>query len=426
MSEYIVRGGHMASGTVRVEGAKNAVLPILSACILVNGVCILDNVPQISDVDITINILKVLGCIVEKEISDGRLRVRVDARNAENRKIPEILAGQLRSSIVFMGALLGRFGCARGCLPGGCKLGERPIDMHLTAFEEMGFELEQVTSWDISVKKAVCTYSDKCIVLPFPSVGATENILMAALARRGTTIIKNAAREPEIVDLQNFLLKAGYNICGAGSGVIIVRGRRKNYDKCIRLHHRIIPDRIVAATYMCVAAVTRGCVLIENVCPNHVKPMVVFLRNCGCSVEVMANSICVECHQRLKSEKQIIETSPYPGFPTDMQPLATVVLSLASGCSMVKENIFSNRFEFVSQLNKFGTDIIINDEVANICGVTELSGCDCVAEDLRGGAALVLAALAAYGESRISGVEYIERGYENFVDCLRRLGLDIE
>lgn len=414
MSVIKIRGGRPLNGSITVQGAKNAVLPILAACILNGGKSVIHNCPDLTDVRISLDILKHLGCDVS--FSDGT--VVVDSTEITQTSVPDELMRSMRSSVIFAGALIGRTGSAQISYPGGCNLGYRPIDLHLKAFKKLGIivneeygRLEFVTD-----KILPCQ-----IFLEFPSVGATENIMLAACRTQGTTTIINAAREPEIVDLQEFLNSMGAHISGAGTGVIEICGTEKLHD----CEHTVIADRIAAATYMAAVVVSGGRTEIKNVVPNHISAFIAVMRECGASITVSGNSVMVTAPKYIRPVK-MINTLPYPGFPTDAQSLVMTVMSVARGTSIIKENIFGGRFNHAGELARMGADISIADKIAVVRGVRSLSGCDVEAADLRSGASLAVAALCAKGETTISNVCYIDRGYENFEQTLSLLGADIE
>lgn len=414
MSVIKIRGGRPLSGSIAVQGAKNAVLPILAACVINGGRSVIHNCPRLTDVEISLDILRHLGCEVNFE--DGT--VIVDSSNITEYSIPDELMRSMRSSVIFMGALLNRKGRACASYPGGCNLGHRPIDLHLKAFRKLGIIIEEdhgnihCTSYGLTPCQ---------IFLEFPSVGATENIMLAACRGKGTTTIINAAREPEIVDLQEFLNSMGADVRGAGTDVIEIRGVLEFHD----CEHTVIPDRIAAATYMAAVTVAGGRAEIKNVIPNHISAFIAVMRECGASVTVRDNSVFISAPKYIRPVK-MINTLPYPGFPTDAQSLVMTVMSVARGTCIIKENIFGGRFTHAGELARMGADISIADKIAVVRGVRSLSGCDVSAADLRSGASLAVAALGALGETTISNVCYIDRGYENFEQTLRGLGADIE
>lgn len=414
MGKIIVRGGNTLRGNVEIHGAKNAVLPILAATVMAGGVHIIHNCPDFSDVRITAEILKSLGASVERK-EDTLI---VDTTSADGYVIPEQLMRKLRSSVIFMGAVLARNRKAKISTPGGCELGPRPIDLHLKSLAQLGAEISESHGYLIlKTEKLV----GETIHLDFPSVGATENILLAATMAEGETVITNAAKEPEICDLACFLNNLGANIEGAGTSTVKVSGRQK----LIPSPYTVMPDRIVAATYLCAAAATGGSVKVTKVCPEHISAVLSVLSDCGCHIEKTEDMVFLKSPKRLKAPGSI-KTMPYPGFPTDAQSLFLAMLCCAEGTSIITETIFESRFKPVSELCRMGAKISINGRVAVICGVEKLSGTCVKASDLRGGAALVIAALAADGITEINTPEYIDRGYEKFEENLTRLGASIE
>lgn len=414
MSVIRVRGGNPLYGRVSVQGAKNSVLPILAASIINGGKCVIHNCPDLTDVKNSIDILEHLGCNVHFE--NGILNI--DSSEIKKCHIPHELMCRMRSSVIFMGALVNRMGKSRTSYPGGCNLGHRPIDLHLNAFDKLGI----ITTEEHGNITCESNGINPCrIFLGFPSVGATENIMLASCRGNGVTRIINAAREPEIVDLQAFLNSMGAKVSGAGTDVIEIHGVSEFHD----CEHTIIPDRIVAATYMSAVAVAGGRVEIENIIPNHISAFIAVMRECGASITVRDNSLTITAPTYIRPVR-MINTLPYPGFPTDAQSLVMTVMSLAKGTSIIKENIFGGRFTHAGELMRMGADINIADKIAVIRGVRTLSGCPVRAADLRSGASLVVAALSADGETEISNVCYIDRGYEELEKTLSALGADIE
>lgn len=414
MDVFKVNGGSRLTGSVRLHGAKNSALPILAATILIKGSTIIHNCPNLSDVRETISILESLGCIVSFDDNT----VAVDATNVNSSKIDENVMRQMRSSILFLGSLLSRTHEASIYLPGGCDIGARPIDLHIKSLKNLG---AQVIENGSSIKcKALSIHGTK-IILPFPSVGATENIIICAAVSKGKTTIVNPAREPEISDLASFLNKCGARIYGAGESVIEIEGVSELHG----CEHTIIPDRILASTYMSACAVTGGEIVIEDIRPSSLNPVFPVFSEMGCKLYLKSNYLRISSPQRLKRVR-MIKTMPFPGFPTDSQSPIIAALSVAKGTSVMKENIFENRFRFVSELCRFGADVEINDKLAVINGVKSLTYANVYASDLRGGAALVVASLKAEGESTINNLEYIDRGYENLENNLTLLGADIK
>lgn len=411
-----INGGNKLTGEITLHGAKNSALPILSATILVKGVSVLHNCPKLKDVDETLSILEGLGCKVKREGST----VTVDATDVNSSKIDEKAMRSMRSSILFLGSLLSRCKEASIFLPGGCDIGARPIDIHINALKQLGAEITENGS-------SICCKADELkgtrIVLPFCSVGATENIIISSAISNGTTTIINPAREPEIVDLANFLNSCGADISGAGNSVIEIKGVKRLHS--CNNYHSIIPDRILASTYMSACAITGGDIMLNNVKVSALTPVFPVFSEMGCKLYITDNTLRIKAPARLKKVRSI-KTLPYPGFPTDSQSMVVAALSTAKGTSVVKENIFENRFRYVNELNRFGTDIEINDRIAIINGVDNLHSANVFATDLRGGAALVIAALKAEGESTISYIEHIDRGYESIENNLALLGADIK
>ncbi len=416
MENLIISGGIRLDGKTRLQGSKNSSLPILAACAAVNGISVIHNCPRITDVDIAVAILERLGCRVSREGGT----VTVDSGDINCSAIPEELMSEMRSSIIFLGALLARFGRGSATLPGGCEIGLRPIDMHIAAFRSMGVVIEE------SGGSMECTAPNglaPCrISLSFPSVGATENIMLASLAAKGETVITNAAREPEIKDLADFLNECGAKIIGAGQSVIRIYGGRR----LTGAEHRVIPDRIVASTYMACAAVTGGRAVVTEVEREHLAPVIPVFELCGCKIDFANGEMSVTAPKRAERIKYL-RTMPYPGFPTDSQALVTAVAATARGTSVISERVFENRFRHVPELIKMGADIRVEDScVAVVEGVPSLHGAKVTASDLRGGSALIAAALGARGESVIDGVRHVLRGCEDVCGNLSRLGADIK
>ncbi len=409
-----IKGKSALSGQIDVHGAKNSVLPILAATVLIKGVSVIHNCPRLSDVDVTVQILKHLGADVK--LSDSTLII--DSATIDKDSIPCFLMQEMRSSIIFLGALLSRLGRACVYLPGGCEIGLRPIDLHIKGLTALGYEI----SFDGNNICGCCQGRRACeIVLPFPSVGATENIILGSVFTKGTTKIVNAAQEPEIADLIDFLNSAGAKIKGASTPIIEIEG----VDKLNSTEHTVIPDRILATTLMCAAAVTGSQIKLNKIRASHLTPVLPVFDEMGCSLWLGDNSLTVKPPTRLRRVK-LIQTSPYPGFPTDCQAPVMAVLSVARGTSVINESIFESRFKHISQLNRFGTDIIVKDRAAIINGVRSVHCADAACTDLRGGAALVIIALAAEGTSNISSIEHLDRGYEKIENQLSGLGADIK
>ena len=404
MTKYIVHGGKPLFGEVEISGAKNAAVAIIPAAILVDGVCRIENIPQISDVTAILKILEQLGAGVR---SVNRHTVEIDSHHIHTTRTSYELSRKLRASYYLIGALLGRFGKAEVAMPGGCNFGGvRPIDQHVKGFSALGAGVTTEGGYiNAAVKEGRLTGAN--IYLDVVSVGATMNIMMAAVLAQGDTVIENAAKEPHIVDLANFLNSMGADIRGAGTDTIKIRG----------------VEKIEAGTYMAAVAATGGQILVKNIIPKHMDCITAKLQECGVDVEENEDTLLVRRSGRLK--KANVKTLPYPGFPTDMQPQMTTVLSLAQGTSLVTEGVWSSRYRYVDELKRMGARIQVDDKTAVVEGVEKLTGAPIQAYDLRAGAALVIAALAAQGESEISNVQYIERGYEDIIGKLRALGADI-
>ena len=417
MERLVINGGKRLSGTVKISGAKNAVLPIIAATLLGQDreTC-LDEVPNLDDVKTISEVLKTLGLKVHHDKEKGQLYV--DATKIENVTAPYDLVRKMRASFLIMGPLLARLGKAKISLPGGCAIGTRPIDLHLKGFEALGAQIS-IGHGDISAV-APNGLKGARIYLDFPSVGATENILMAASMAEGQTIIENPAQEPEIVDLANYLNIMGANIRGAGTNVIKVEGAKK----LVARDYTIIPDRIEAGTYMIAAAMTRGDVYIANAISEHLKPVIAKLKEAGVTVIEDVEGIRVVCNSRPRAVD--IKTLPYPGFPTDMQAQFMALLTIAEGTSMVTETVFENRFMHVDELRRMGAKIKIEGRTSVVEGQERLMGCQVKATDLRAGAAVVLAGLVAEGETQIGYIHHIDRGYDNLVQKLVSLGADIK
>lgn len=414
MSSLIISGKNKIEGDIEVQGAKNAVLPILAATILNNGKNVIYNCPDLRDVKITIEVLKNFGCKIKKQ--DKILMVDSDGINGYT--IPDDLMRQMRSSIIFLGAIIARFKKAVVSMPGGCEIGNRPIDLHIKALKQLGVDITESHGY---INCEATKLHGANIHLDFPSVGATENIMLAACLAEGTTTITNAAREPEIVDLENFLNKMGAKITGSGSNVIRIDGVEKLYG----VEHTIIPDRIVAATYLCCAAATGGQIILRHINPEHINAMTAVLKEMGCTVyaEKSRLILCAPL-ARLRSVKRIV-TMPYPGFPTDIQSPFMALSTIADGTGVFVENIFENRFQHVEELIRMGADIKVDGRIAVVQGVKGLSGANVIAKELRGGAALVVAALAAEGTTKIENVKFIDRGYESIEKYLSACGANI-
>lgn len=414
MDKFVIKGGNRLEGDIYVSGAKNAAVAIIPAVILSDGPCVLENVPKISDVSIGLKILAEMGAEVEM-IDDTTFRI--DAANLVNSEVPYEMARKMRASYYFLGACLGKFGKAMVSMPGGCPLGDRPIDMHLKAFEVLGAE-NDIINGVVNVESRHLygghIYFDKV------SVGATMNAILASVKADGLTIIENAAREPHIVDLANFLNSMGADIMGAGTDVIKVRGVKHLRGTT----YSIVPDQIEAGTYMIAAAATHGDVMIRNVIPKHLESITAKLIKIGVNVEEYDDAVRVWTTRPLV--KTNVKTSPHPGFPTDMQPQIATLLTLVDGPSLVTETIWDSRFAYVEELRRMGANITIDGKVAIIEGTGKLNGAPVKACDLRAGAALIIAGLAADGITEIEDIHHIERGYQDMDGKLRGIGADIE
>ncbi len=409
-----IKGGRRLSGSLRIQGAKNSALPILAASILADGESVIHNCPRLSDVDAAARILRCLGCSVRREGES----VIVDSSGMNRCCIPDQLMREMRSSVIFLGAILGRCGEAQLSYPGGCELGPRPIDMHIAALRAMGAEIsERDGSIFCRARKKL---SGARINLVFPSVGATENAMLAACCCQGVTVVSNAACEPEITDLQDYLVSLGARITGAGTPVITVEGPivRRGAE------HTVLPDRIAAATYMSAAASAGGDIELRSIVPEHVRRVSDVLAAAGCEIKEGKDSIRVISSKPLRAAPTVV-TRPYPGFPTDAQPPLMGALLRAEGTSVFVENIFENRYRHAGELRRMGADIKTEGKVAIVSGVKRLHGCALEATDLRGGAALAVAALGAEGASSVSGLRHIDRGYEDMAGELSALGADV-
>ena len=412
MSIFRIEGGHPLSGSVRVQGAKNSVLPILAAAFLSPEECVIHNCPHLTDVEHTLSILRHLGCRAEWE-GDS---VRVDASAPQNADVPDSLMGEMRSSVVFLGPILGRMGKAELSYPGGCELGPRPIDLHLAALRTLGADIQE-RSGRLSCEGRL---KGGDITLSLPSVGATENAMLAAVTADGVTTITNAAREPEIVDLQNFLNTMGADVHGAGSSVVTVRGGKPLHGG----EHTVIADRIVACTYLSAVASAGGEGEVTGVDWRQLSTVTAVLSEAGCKVESGMDSIYIRTDKRLRAVRPI-RTAPYPGFPTDAQAVVMAALCKAQGATVFSENMFDSRYRHVDELTRMGADIRVEGKVAVVYGVERLFGAKVKSTDLRGGAALAVAGLGAEGETVISGLKHIDRGYAGLVEDLRALGAKI-
>ncbi len=414
MEKYVIKGGNPLVGEVEIGGAKNAALAILAAAIMTDEEVLIENLPDVRDINVLLQVIGEIGAKVKR--IDAHT-VRIDGSTIQSYTVDNDAIRKIRASYYLLGALLGKYRRAEVALPGGCDIGSRPIDLHIKGFEALGA--------DVKINKGMVMA--KCenlngthIYMDVVSVGATINVMLAASMAEGRTIIENAAKEPHIVDVANMLNSMGANIRGAGTDVIRIKGVAKLHAT----EYSVIPDQIEAGTFMMAAAATKGNILIKNVIPKHLEAISSKLYEMGCKVEEYDDAVRVYGTQQLKSTK--VTTLPYPGYPTDMQPQIAVVLALASGTSIVTETIFENRFKYVDELVRMGANIKVEGKTAFITGVEKFTGTEIVAPDLRAGAALVIAALAADGYSEVDDIVYIQRGYEQFEKKLQALGASIE
>lgn len=414
MSKYIINGGRRLDGELRIGGAKNSVLPLLAASILTDEKIILHDCPAISDVDNMLKIITSMGCVVSREGSS----LEIDAQNVFSGDIPPELAKELRSSIFLMGPILARLRRAKVAYPGGCDIGMRPIDIHLRGFRELNIDISEEYGY-IYCDATNMRAAD--IVLDIPSVGATENLIMASVCLKGTTIIRNAAKEPEIVDLQNLLNKMGAKVSGAGNSVIVVEGVKKLHSA----EHTPISDRIAAGTFIVAAAMCGGKISLLNVNAEHNCALLSKFSKTACNIDIKNDKIIIQSSCRPPAF-DTVETMYYPGFPTDLQAQMMALMTVAKGSSVLIENIFESRFKQVPEFRKMGAQITVSGRAAVIRGVPYLKGAEVTAYDLRGGAALTVAGLAARGVTLVKDIYHIDRGYENFELALNALGADIK
>ena len=412
MSQLLVRGGRPLHGEVTIQGAKNSVLPILAATVLTGDRVVLRGCPRLRDVDASIRILQSLGCRAQWE-GDA---LTVDTAALNRCEISDILMREMRSSAIFLGAVLARLGRADISYPGGCELGPRPIDLHLSGLRDLGADIREEGG---ILHCTASRLAGRELMLSLPSVGATENLMLAACGAEGTTVISNAAREPEIVDLQDFLNACGAEVSGAGSTSVTIRGGKPLHG----CEFRCMPDRIVAATYLCACASAGGEVYLRGARERHLATVADALRQAGCTVAGDGEGIACRCRRRLRAVRPV-RTAPYPGFPTDAQAVLMAAMLKSRGTTVFEENIFENRYRHVDELTRMGAEIRVAGRVAVVSGVERLSGAAVRCTDLRGGAALCVAALAADGETRIFETAHIDRGYEDIVRDLRALGAD--
>ncbi len=413
MAQYIMNGGSPLVGEVAIGGAKNAALGILAAAIMTDEDVYIENLPDVKDINVMLEAIKAIGAIVERL---DRHSVRINASSVKDVLVDDEFIRKIRASYYFIGALLGKYKSAEVALPGGCNIGSRPIDLHLKGFKALGAEID-IESGRVKAHAIDLVAAD--IYLDTVSVGATINIMMAASLAEGRTVIENAAKEPHIVDVANFLNSMGADIKGAGTDVIRINGVKSLHGS----RYSIIPDQIEAGTFMCAAAITKGDITVKNIIPKHMEAISAKLMEMGCEVVEFDDAIRVIAKNNQKSTN--IKTLPYPGFPTDMQPQITTALALATGSSLVVESIFENRFKYVDELARMGTNIKVEGNTAMVIGVAKLRGAALKAPDLRAGAALVLAGLAAEGQTTVDDIKYIKRGYEDFEGKLVSLGADI-
>jgi UDP-N-acetylglucosamine 1-carboxyvinyltransferase len=415
LEKFLVNGGNPLHGKVRVGGAKNAVLPVIAAALLADGPSYLENVPNLSDVNLIVELIRQLGAHVDFRGND----LTIDATEIRSQEAPYDSVRKMRASFLLMGPLLARYGKAEVSLPGGCAIGTRPIDLHLKGFTALGARINKRGGY---IEAVAPQLTGARIYLDFPSVGATENIIMAAALAEGVTVIENAAEEPEIIDLGQYINAMGGKVKGAGSSIIEIEGVPKGALRGAA--HQIIPDRVEAGTYMVAAAITGGDVTVDNVIVEHLKPVIAKLEEAG--VKVLTNGKAIRVIGGSRICPVDVQTMPYPGFPTDMQAQMMALMTRANGTSIFTETVFENRFMHVDELSRMGADIKIDGRVAVIKGVGDLNGAPVKATDLRGGAALILAGLAARGKTEIGMVHHIDRGYEQMEAKLNGLGARIE
>ena len=414
MSRLLIQGGNRLAGEVTIQGAKNSVLPVLAATILTGGEVELRRCPRLRDVEASIRILQALGCRAAWQGDN----LAVDTSRMSGCAIPDALMREMRSSAIFLGAILARCGQAELCYPGGCELGPRPIDLHISGLRALGAEIDD-TGGTLHCKAQKLTGRE--IVLGFPSVGATENLMLAACGAEGVTVLSNAAREPEIEDLQNFLNTCGGEVTGGGTSTVVIRGGRPLHGGT----YTVIPDRIAAATYLCAAASAGGDIFLRGAREAHLSTVTAALREAGCAINGDSSGIACRCAGRLNAPRPI-RTAPYPGFPTDAQAIVMAALLRCRGAAVFEENLFSSRYRHVDELARMGADIRTSGRVAVVLGVERLHGAAVRSTDLRGGAALCVAALTAEGETVVSDIAHIDRGYQSLEQDLTALGAEIK
>lgn len=414
MSKYVIRGGKKLTGEVKISGAKNAAVGILAASIMTDEDLLIENIPDVWDINVMLDAIQVLGANVTRI---DRNTVKINSKNANVTELSDKNLGKMRATYYFVGALLAKHHKSKVIFPGGCNIGARPINLHLKGFSALGANAYEQDGYIITEADELKGAS---IYLDVVSVGATVNIMLAAVLSQGVTVIENSAKEPHVVDIANFLNSMGANIKGAGTDVIRIKGVKKLHGT----NYSVIPDQIEAGTYMALATITKGDITIKNIIPKHLESISAKLLDCGNQVIAYDEALRVIGSDEILPTT--IKTMPYPGFPTDMQPQFACTLSLASGKSKIEESIFENRFKYVDEIIRMGAKITIDNSILFIEGVKQLTGKKVVAPDLRAGAGLVLACLAANGESEIDKIEYVERGYEDFVNKLKELGADIK
>lgn len=414
MAKYRIKGEQKLCGDIRVKGAKNSALPVLAAVLLSDKPIILHDLPDLNDIENMILILSSTGCKIKREGST----LVIDPSLVNDWVIPDKYVKEIRSSIVILGAVLARMKKALITYPGGCEIGQRPINLHLQGLKQLGVEIDEAHGY---LECRADKLKGANVHLDYPSVGATENVMLAATKAEGRTVIRNAAKEPEIIDLQNFINSIGGKVYGAGGNTIVIEGVRSFHET----EYRVLPDRIVAGTYLVAAAITGSEININNVNFEHIQAIVTKLREAGCSIVHADNSVRIKAPERLRAIEHT-KTYPYPGFPTDMQALLMSMLSVANGTSIITENIFENRYKHVPEMIRMGANIKTEGKIAVIQGVARLKGAQVNASDLRAGAALVLAGLKAEGETIVDDIHHIDRGYERLEEKLRALGADLE
>lgn len=415
MGKYIIKGGNKLNGEVFISGAKNAVLPILASTVLNSGICILKNVPMLLDTFVAMDILRDLGC----KVTYGENTVVINSKDMNKTNVKEELVKKMRSSIIFLGAIISRFKEASISYPGGCNLGKRPIDFHLKAFKKLGIKIDDNQNL---IKASVNEIKENTIDLPFASVGATQNIILASIFVKGKVVIKNCAKEPEIIDMVKFLRKMGANIYGEGTDTITIKGVEKLKDI---VEYTVMSDRIEAGTFLCMSAITNGNIKVNGIAPHYLSSLTDILEQMGCEIIKNKESIKIKNIKNLKCI-DFLETKPYPYFATDLQPQIMALLSTLDGISVIKENIFEARNKHIPELNKMGCNIVEDNNIFVINGVNSLTGKNVFAKDLRGGASLIMAGLFAEGETVVDGACYINRGYEYLDKKLSILGADIK